>query len=270
MSTDYDQLIKTHYDGVATEEKNSGSSTMANTFVRDAETNFIASMVAKYINKREKSEGLKVLDVGCGNGYTLGKLAPSFPELSFAGLEITDSLREIANESLASQSISVAGRDIRKMDTLEEYDADILICQRVIINLLDENDQKEALNNLLNIVNTDGLLIFIECFDSGLQSLNQARKEFGLDEMTPAHHNLYLPDDFFNIPGLKEFDLSQKEFLSSHYFISRALHPTFLSMNKQEFIRNSEFVSFFTKSFPDSIGTYSQIKFLSFIKNGKN
>tara|TARA_B100001142_G_scaffold321320_1_gene367775 strand:- start:595 stop:1407 length:813 start_codon:yes stop_codon:yes gene_type:complete len=270
MNTEYDKLIKTHYDGVASEEKNSGSSTMANSFVRDSETNFIANMVGKYLNKREKSEGLKVLDVGCGNGYTLGKLAPSFPELSFAGLELTDSLREIANESLASQSISVAGRDIRKMDMLKEFDVDILICQRVIINLLDQNDQKEALQNLLNIVNNGGLLIFIECFDSGLQSLNKARKEFGLDEMSPSHHNLYLNDDFFNLSGLKEFDLSQKEFLSSHYFVSRAIHPIFLSLNKQEFIRNSEFVSFFTKSFQDSIGTYSPIKFLSFVKNGKN
>ena len=103
-------------------------------------------------------------------------------------------------------------------------------------------------------------------FKSGLQNLNSARKEFDLEDLPPAHHNLYLSDEFFQHKSLKEFDNTQKELFSTHYFISRVLHQTFLTANKKDFIRNSHFVSFFSKAFPKNVGNYSPLKPLSFIK----
>ena len=68
---------------------------------------------------------------------------------------------------------------------------------------------------------------------------------------------------------LIEFDLSQKEFLYTHYFVSRVMHQSFLESSEREFKRNSEFVSFFIQALPDSIGTYSPIKFFAFTKVNK-
>ena len=270
MNSKYDQIILSHYDNVANKEKDEATSTMANLFVRNAETTFIINMISEFMSQQKKNEVSKVLDVGCGNGYTIGKLRNIFPELDFSGLEFNDSLREIAKETLSTSSIKVVEGDIRNKKTLEKFEVDILICQRVIINLLNVDDQKNALNNLLNIVNKGGLLIFIECFESGLDSLNKARQEFKLEAMSPAHHNLYLSDDFFDVSDLKEFDFSQKEFLSNHYFVSRALHQSFLEASQQDFIRNSEFVTFFSQALPNSVGTYSPIKFLAFTKTTNN
>ena len=117
MNNEYDQVIKSHYDTVAAEEKDTAASTMASLFVRDAETTFITNMISKFLDsshsfkirhsrlsKSKKDEASKVLDVGCGNGYTIGKLARSFPELCFTGLELTDSLREVA-KGVTFQSI---------------------------------------------------------------------------------------------------------------------------------------------------------------------
>ena len=278
-SNDYDLEIKKHYDKVAEADKDSSSSTMADLYIRENETKFIESQIEKFLQqkcKNQASDGyaislrendqFTVLDVGCGNGYTLEKLTNTFPKLDFQGVELNDSLRRIAFNRFQDKKIQIANGDIRNKNTLPKAKVDILICQRVLINLLDENDQKLALNNLVNLVSSGGLLIFIECFKSGLNNLNSARKEFELEDLPPAHHNLYLSDEFFQHKSLEEFDNTQKELFSTHYFVSRVLHEKFLIENKTNFIRNSHFVSFFSNAFPKNVGNYSPLKTLCFTK----
>jgi len=280
QSKDYDLEIKKHYDKVAEADKDSSSSTMADLYIRENETKFIENQIEEFTSQQKceyqasggyatgpgKNDKFTILDVGCGNGYTLEKLSHTFPKLDFQGIEFNDSLRQIAFNRFTDKKIQIANGDIRNKNTLPKEKVDILICQRVLINLLDENDQKLALNNLVNLVNSGGLLIFIECFKSGLNNLNSARKEFELEDLPPAHHNLYLSDEFFQHKSLKEFDNTQKELFSTHYFISRVLHQKFLIENKKGFIRNSHFVSFFSNAFPKNVGNYSPLKLLCFTK----
>jgi len=278
--TKYDADIKAHYDSVAEEEKDSGSSTMADQFIRDKETAFVIDQVENFINRqvadyREnggfargpgRHDEFSLIDVGCGNGYTLHKIFESFPSLSLAGVEFNAALGNIARERFKSIDLPIYQGDLRSKTTLPDQKYDILLCQRVLINLLDVADQKAALNNIVEMVNPGGLLIFMECFNSGLDNLNSARQECGLPVLPPAHHNLYLPDDFFSHGNLSEYDCTQKHYLSTHYFVSRVLHEDSLSKRKGEFIRNSHFVSFFSNAFPPSIGEYSPLRFLSFTK----
>ena len=280
IASDYDATIKQHYDRVAQTDKAAPTSTMADLYVREKETAFISSQIAEYTHQRKlkhldgeqyarkpgNDSKLSVLDVGCGNGYTLERISESFPDFDFKGIEFNASLREIAAKRFLKKDIPISEGDIRILSSLPQKKCDILICQRVIINLLDATDQKTALSNLVEIVNPKGLLIFIECLKSGLANLNSARSEFELGELPPAHHNLYLEDDFFSHPSLKEFDNSKLEGFSTHYFVSRVLHPTFLNGNKPDFVRNSHFVSFFSQALPDSIGKYSPLKLFAFTK----
>jgi SAM-dependent methyltransferase len=276
----YDEAIKQHYDRVAEYDKDSSTSTMADTFVRETETAFIANKISEYTHRQEtahrqdggyalspgKNNRFSVLDVGCGNGHTLETMSESFPHFDFAGIEFNASLRNIAANRFRNRPINISEGDIRVRASLPQTRCDILICQRVIINLLDAADQKATLSNLIEIVNPNGLLIFIEAFKSGLSNLNEARSEFGLEGLPPASHNLYLDDDFFIHPTLAEFDNSKADFLSTHYFVSRVLHQTFLNVNKGEFVRNSHFVSFLSRALPHSIGKYSPLKLLAFNK----
>ena len=276
----YDLEIKRHYDTVAETEKDAASSTMADMYVRENETMFIQSQITNYISnhlhfksstsysigKRIDNIPPHILDVGCGNGYTLQALSLKFPEFILQGIEFNDSLRKIANTRFAESKIEVNKGDIRVQNSLPKENVDILICQRVLINLLDQNDQKIALNNIIGSVKPGGLLLFIECFESGLNNLNSAREEFNLEKLAPAHHNLYLHDDFFQHPSLKVLDLSHSEMFSSHYFISRVLHQSFLNSTNQKFQRNSHFVSFFTQAFSKSIVKYSPLKPMAFTK----
>jgi len=280
LFTKYDSLIKDHYDNVAKVDKDSATSTMVDLFIRNAETEFIINMIRAFMQQQRsefkdggensgspgEDRSFTVLDVGCGNGYTLETISQEFPKLLFRGVELNDCLRSIAQQRFADKSIRVTKGDIRLFEPFENMKVDVLICQRVIINLLDVQHQTTALRNMIKIMNRGGLLIFIESFKSGLISLNDARTEFGLPLLSPAHHNLYLETNFFKDPALDPFDLSSENFLSTHYFISRVLHPSFLDVHKAKFERNSNFVSFFSQAFPPSVGNYSPLKLFSFLK----
>lgn len=268
---EYDAVISDHYRKVAESEGLSSSSTMADNVTRSTETNAIKAFVKACLARRHDS-GLtgpaKIMDVGCGNGYTLETLSQEFPEHRFIGVEKTDELRELAVSRFeGNESVEVFSGDLRDPDFAAGHEADILICQRVLINLLDPQDQKNALNNLITAVNgSRGSLLFIECFESSLDRLNTARAEFDLGDIPPAYHNLYLKDDFFLVDGVKHhlladfgFDVPER-FLSTHFYVTRVLHP--MVTKGQSVKRNSEFVNFFSSALAPASGDYAPLKLI--------
>tara|TARA_Y100000588_G_scaffold388688_1_gene489521 strand:+ start:7573 stop:8427 length:855 start_codon:yes stop_codon:yes gene_type:complete len=268
----YDGIIAKHYKQVAQEEGDKPTSTMADIITREKETHAIDNFVSASLKKRKtenKEDPTMIIDIGCGNGYTLEVLAAKYPKEKFIGVEITKELREIASLRLKNfKNVSIINGDIRDINFSAGQTADVLICQRVIINLLDEEDQRKALKNIIGTVRKNnskesgGTLLFLEAFSSSLNKLNQAREEFDLAPIKPAHHNLYLEDNFFQVPELEEFitnDFSIPEnFLSAHYYITRVLHS--MLIKDKPLKRNSEFVNFFTNALKDNTGDYSPLK----------
>lgn len=260
----YDDLIRKHYDGVAKSAGDLPTSTMNDVHIRSMETALITDATS---SRLEMIDGAaSIMDIGCGNGYTLSVLETLFPESTLTGVEYTDSLLEIAQNCFANSRVTVQSGDIRLATSLPEQRCDILLSQRVLINLLNPTDQRAALRNIMNLVKPGGLLIFVECFKTGLENLNQARAEFGLDFISPAHHNLYLEDDFFDVPGLTKREDAPSNAFSTHYYVSRVLHPLFLNVNQCEMTRNSHFVSFFTQALPQAVGDFAPLRFLTFDK----
>lgn len=265
----YDQIIKQHYDVVAQTDGLDSHSTMRDETIRRKETEALRALVEGAA--RAAQGRLSVVDVGCGNGFTLRTLAgPLGGSISFTGFEQNDSMRALAVEQNAAGGVTIEPGDIRDPQLAAGRSFDVLICQRVLINLLSLEDQQEALGNLVRIVQPGGLLVFIECFQRNLENLNEARAEFGLDPLPPAIHNLYLPDDFFARPALRPVAAGEsgldENFLSTHYFISRVLHPAFLGSRNEGFQRNSHFVKFFTAALREGSGEYAPLKLKVFTK----
>ena len=263
----YDKLIEEHYNSVAKEYGDSSSSTMLDDKIRSIETESICSVVNNLNAKKPKS--YKIADIGCGNGYTLSVLNNFIPENNFLGVEYNQELKNISSMRFKEhKNISIVKGDIRLDNYFNDFQPEIVVCQRVLINLLDESDQNSALNNLIQIVDSGTILIFIEAFSKGLSNLNEVRQELSLDPIKPSHHNLYLNEDFFDHIELEEleskFNPVPKNFISSHYFISRAFYPGIIG--KREFKRNSQIASFFAESLPPNVGNFSPLNFLCFRK----
>ena len=271
--SNYDQLILEHYQKVAQSSGLGPESTMMDSRTRELETKLLAHFFINAVKHFEvigrKADSLIVADFGCGNGYTLNALSSIDSRPSFIGYEFSPDLRAIARERFKDGRVDIRPVDIRNRETIGPELIDISITQRVIVNLLNKDDQAVARNNLIQATSTDGMLIFIECFQSGLENLNAARLEFGLDPIPPAHHNLYLADDFFEHDGLiphKDFTPeNHKKFLSTHYYVSRVLHE--LVLDQRPFVRNSHFVNFMSQSLLQNVGDFSPIRANIFCKS---
>lgn len=265
----YEKEVMEHYNQVAAAEKSSSLSTMKDKYIRDVETEAIISAVRLYMQKTG-SEKLDILDVGCGNGYTLSALKLQFPKCCFWGLEKNDALREIAIERFAEDdSIRIVQGDILSQISQQvEVLPDVVISQRVIINLLDVDDQVKALNNLITSLKPNGIFVMWECFEEALISLNEARAEFLLPALPVAGHNLYLQGEITSMVDAKlkkwREGIACENTLSTHYYISRVLHD--VALNGKPYMRNSHFGRFFSEALPKGIGDYSPLKFMVFEK----
>ena len=157
---------------------------------------------------------------------------------------------------------------MRKL-SFEDESFDIVYTERCLINLLNWEDQQKALQEIGRILKKGGFYFMVESFTDGFDNLNKARGELGLDNIPVAHHNLY-----FNKQSFREFigpvftiaDPSSlgnadhpklaSNFLSSHYFTARVLHPLLTKGDPN--LKNTEFVKFF--SFLPPSGEYAPIQ----------
>jgi len=268
----YDQTILDHYKNEAIKNSNSSDATMADSRTRELETELITAffhdVIDDLVKSGRKAESIVVADFGCGNGYTLEILSQLDGRPQFIGYEYSPDLRKIAENRFDGKTVQIRPVDIRDGGTIGQEKIDIVVCQRVIINLLDTEDQRRARDNIINSVSSGGYLLFLECFTSGLEELNLARAEFDLSPIIPAHHNLYLEDDFFHEASLNVWSSSaylvHENFLSTHYFVTRVLHP--LVLGSKTFQRNSLFVSFMSQALNQNVGNFSPIKACAFNK----
>lgn len=265
----YDDKVKGHYDRIAQQDGLNPASSMPDETVRQKETEAITTLVSDYA-KQAGGKELAFADIGCGNAFTVRMLRTSITApISYQAFEPNDMMRAQAEKQVAGlNGVKVANGDIREPGFAPDNAYDILLSQRVLINILDLDHQRKAVRNLVRIVKPGGLLIFLEAFQPGLDYLNDARAEQGIEPLSPAYHNLYLPGDFFDLPDLKPYagDTIGEHFLSTHYFVSRVLHPAWLDLQKKEFVRNSHFVRFFSSALAPGVGTYAPLRLRTFIK----
>ena len=273
MTKEYDEEVRKHYIKVAKKHALLGTSTMEDEITRDLETKAIFKFIEESLKQYQLKNGNKsavIMDIGCGNGYTLECLSKRYPDNTFVGVEKSEELRELAiSRFLSNENVNILEGDIRDKNFSKDISPDILVCQRVLINLLDIEDQKLALNNIVELVPSHSTLLFIEGFESSLERLNEARSEFDLSPIPQAYLNLFLSDDFFNKTRLKDFvindSIMSENFLSTHYYVTRIIHEILTPENKA-FKRNSEFVKFFTKALKQNTGDYAPLKLFTFKK----
>ena len=249
--------ISEHYTSQAKLYNISPKSTMKDQFIRALEVSKLRETLTKLSNKNTK-----VLEVGCGNGYTVSKLSKKL-ECNFVCIDANKEMIQLASKRKLKKII------FRKQSILEPKFRsgmfDIVFTQRCLINLISWKSQKTALNQIHRLLKKDGFLVLLEAFDDGLKELNQARHIIGLEKISPAWHNLYINKTKLHGFIQKKFvngdfkikKLTYDNFLSSYYFGSRVLYPGLLE-KKSQIKYNNKFVEFFSLMKP--LGNYSPLQ----------
>jgi SAM-dependent methyltransferase len=144
---------------------------------------------------------LRILEVGCGNGFNCLSLAASFPEAQFTGVDFVPEMIAVANEKLAHE-VAEKDRarfrflqgDVLQLDQHNELAAqyDVVFTDRCLINLPSHQLQDDGLQQLCAKVRPGGLLLLIENQTNTHGNQNRLREALGMPARKAAEFNLFM------------------------------------------------------------------------------
>lgn len=181
------------------------------------------------ISKRLRN-GMRVIDIGCANGFSTVSFAQRF-DINIKGLDYIPEMIAAANARLAAPEAPLLGTvafGVGDITALDEPDAhyDVAIVTRVVINIAQREMQMAAIREAARTVKVGGLLLLSEATREGLQRLNAFRSEWGLQPIPEPPFNNYVSDELVRTAAPDLLELEEVSNFSSTYFVgTRILKP---------------------------------------------
>ncbi len=181
-------------------------------------------------------DGDRVLDVGCGNGYTTLQIARE-KRVRLHGVDAVPAMiKQARRAELAGGrrpglrgEVSFAEGDITALGgRAGRFDKVIAI--RVVINLGSWREQLAGLRECARVLKRGGLLLLSDATLQGWRNLNRLRTEWGLPEVPMPAFNLYLDEDQVASALPDRLALVRLVNFSSTYFVTtRVLKPLLIA-----------------------------------------
>ncbi len=215
---------------------NPNATTTNDIYFRELEINTIIDTIKEF----NITKG-KILDIGCGDGYAIMKMAKIFLDADFTGLDYSKSMINNANKMLESnielkKRVKFINEDIMNIESvLEVCTYDIIISDRCLINLGSKEKQYYILSKISKYIKPNGCYIAIENFIEGQNNMNDARNSVNLQDIPIRWHNIYFEEDEF-LDTVRHFfrHIKFKNFASSYYFATRVIYSAICKINGQE------------------------------------
>jgi len=222
--------------------------------------------IAKYV-----SDGMRVLEIGCGSGHTAMELARRY-DIEISAFDFAENMIDAAKSVLAGQQLkgSVTFRvgDVRHLSDISQK-FDLIYTERVLINLPDWPTQKQSITNIIELLSDGGLYVMCENSQDGLDKINVLRETVGLPKIEPPWHNHYFRDKDIETITLPRAMLEGVNcYSSTYYFLSRVVNA-YLSAQEGKEPRYDSPVNLLALKLP-SIGDLSQGKIWLWRKKGKD
>lgn len=182
-------------------------------------------------------DGMKILEVGCGNGITATDLARQY-DVDITGLdyanEMIDAAISLSKDQLVRGRVKFGLGDVRDLSNFSDK-FDLIYTERVLINLPDWSAQKQAINNIADLLIEGGSYVMCENSQDGLDKVNELRALIGLQRIDPPWHNRYLHDDEVQNTVFSSLKLERIVFFSStYYLLSRIVNAWLAEQEKKE------------------------------------
>jgi ubiquinone/menaquinone biosynthesis C-methylase UbiE len=255
MKFTVDQILKL-YESEAHKHGLEGTSTIQDIRTRRLEMQALFGYV---------QDGLKVLEIGCGNGYVAEALARAF-DVELDAFDFSADMVRIAQSRRiegARGRVRFYREDVLRLDSPGAYD--LIFSERCVQNLATWDEQKQALARIVAALRPGGRYVMLESFWTGLNNLNAARAELELPPIAESWHNRFFeePETRRHMAGLGCELVEENRFLSGYYFGSRVLLPALMPAGKE--VTSKSILNDFFAGLPPS-GDFSPMKILVFRK----
>lgn len=169
-----------------------------------------------------------IADIGCGDGKATIEYAKKVK--SCTGIERSGFLLKKAKEAVSNiklRNIIFKKGNILTLDLKEQFD--VIITQRLLINLLSWKEQQKSLLNIHNALKPGGRYIMIENTTDSANALNEMRADVGIPPIPQHWHNR-----FFDYEKLEKFldgkfQIVKVWDLGLYYFLTRVYTQMFAS-----------------------------------------
>jgi ubiquinone/menaquinone biosynthesis C-methylase UbiE len=142
-------------------------------------------LVRQYI-----SPGVKVLDVGCGNGFSAESHALC-EGAKIIGVDFSQAMVDVATSTRSRDGLSFVQGDIRNL-IFKDDQFDIVYTTRTLINLQTWEEQQRGMEECIRVCRPGGTVLFLEAFWEPLVVLNAMRQLFALPPLVEHDFNRYL------------------------------------------------------------------------------
>lgn len=172
-------------------------------------------------------ESASVLDIGCGNGEALIRLATA-KNISGTGVDFAEKMVELAQAESKSRNLSgrltfAAGKIPGLPAGIGRFD--VIVTERCLINLDSEAMQKQAFDEIVSHLKPGGRYLMMESFVEGLKRTNQLRAEFGQEPILAPWHNKFFHEAAVSGWGNDKVRLKEiVPYSSTYHFLSRVVY----------------------------------------------
>ena len=190
--------------------------------------------IDQIINKINNNKS--ILEVGCGNGFILGRLLKEKKIKNYFGIDFVDDFISFAKKKYKSNKVNFSTFDISLINnTTFEKKYDYIISKRTIQNILSQKMQLNVIDKLGYHLKTNGLMILVESSQTAQKRINKYRKLFSLPIVKPPFHNLFFNDSIIRNYKFKNIKLSKIDnFASGFYFLSRIIYASYAKILKKK------------------------------------
>jgi len=194
-----------------------------------------------------KSNG-SILDLGCGNGYTLISLAQSVPASRMRGVDFAPKLIEGARsikqqwaERLQCEPEFVCDDAVAHLQKQPERSWDAIITERFLLNLPSSKSQQQVIRDIFRALRPGGMFLMCEGSEDGHEGLNRLREQVGL-AVIPRNRADNISARRFHDAEIERFATKEVGFkltcklgYSSYFLIARVLHPLLVHPQEPRF-----------------------------------
>jgi ubiquinone/menaquinone biosynthesis C-methylase UbiE len=206
--------------------------------LRELEIDFIIENIPR------QKDRPKILDVGCGNGYTDIRIAQEM-FCDVIGLDFSQKMVEGAKYLRDKYSDSLVGNpwfyleDCTEPFPWSDNHFDVVISERLVHNLPSREIQKRTLKEIHRVLMKGGVYIMVEGTLDGLKRLNNFRETVGLEPILNRKKSnvmsLKLEDDETEEYLSQYFSIVRRHDFGMYYLISRVIHPLLVSPDEPTF-----------------------------------